>query len=260
MVRLNLMRAKAVFASAFAVSALLSVGYGIYRAVHSPLFLVRVVEVADLPQNSPVDAQTLTRLANVPVNKVSLFDLDLKAIEERVLREPWVRHVHLQKRFPQTLAISVTFREPKALFQKKDGTLAYIDSDATIFSQVDLTVNSDLPFLSGFKDDEEGPIAGALALLDAWEQSDLSKGAQVSSVSHDPELGYRALVTYPLQKQKNQVARTWVDLGQEIDVDTEVQMARLGQVFNYLSSHQVSARQIRADIGKKIVVRIARGS
>ena len=79
------------------------------------MFLLQVIELSDLPEAAPVDAQAITQLAALPVGQVNLFDLDLKPVEERILSHPWIREVRLEKHFPQTLSISVVFREPQAL-------------------------------------------------------------------------------------------------------------------------------------------------
>ncbi len=240
----------------FSCLALGGIAFGVYSAMHSPLFLVQVVEVADAPDEAsrsqaPVDPQTISDLAAVPVGKVSLFDLDLKSIERRILTNSWVRSVRLQKRFPQTLSISVTFREPRALMQAPKGALAYVDLDGNVFGQVDLELQSDLPIFAGFSGSAQ--IKSAFRLLEAWEQAALSSSLQISSLSWDAERGYRAWVTYPY-------GHSTIELGQEIDADLPVKLNRLSQVFAYLNRNRIAVRQVWADSEKKIVVKTAHGS
>ena len=224
------------------------------------MFLLQVVELSDLPETAVVDAQTITQLAAVPLGQINLFDLDLKPVEERVLAHPWIREVRLEKHFPQTLSISVVFREPQALMQAENGSLSYVDTDGRIFGQVDLMVQSDLPIIasSGLEH-----ITEALQLIRGWDQSELSKAAQLSLLQWDAERGFRAQVTYPLAAPASPGARgrTFVDLGQDIDARAaKAQFERLSRVFQYLRSNRVLVRQIWADAGKKIVVKTARGS
>jgi cell division protein FtsQ len=254
------MQPKATLAALFATAALSAVGYGVYSATRSPLFTVRVVEVADEPEDAPIDAHAIAELARIPVGQVSLFDLDLASVEQRILSHPWVREVRLLKRFPQTVTVSVTFRDPKALLQRQNGSLSYVDEDGHVFGQVDLASSrSDLPVFSGFHPDDLARLREALSLLTRWESAGLGKKSSISSISWHPDRGFRALVTYPVSSGRG---RTMVDLGQEIDADPEFpsQLGRLSHVFGYLSQHGVAARQIWADTGKKIVVRIAHGS
>lgn len=232
-------------------------GYGLRCAVHSPLFLLRVIEVADQSEPAPIDADRITALAAVPIGSLNLFDLDLSPVEHRLLSNPWIREVRLQKRFPQTLAISVTFREARALVQRSGSQLAYVDVDGVVFGQVNLARQLDLPMFSGFGKEPRERLVEALKLLDQWKASALAGLGQVDSVSYDPERGYRALVGYPC---RHGVAHTMVDLGHEFDGDFPAQLGRLHQVFKYLADNGVPVRQIWADSGKKIVVKIARGS
>jgi hypothetical protein len=260
------------------LGAVAGAAYGVSSALHSPLFLVRVVEVSDQPSiegEPPLSAQALTDLADVPIGKASLVELDLSGIEKRILSNPWVREVQLSKRFPQTLAISAVFRRPVALVRRKDGSLSYVDEDGTAFSRADLARRPDLPVLTGFPLPEAGDgrapasadplVQDALRLLASWERSSLGRSSQVSTLSWDRERGFRILATYPLQLQGKAaegkpLGRSMIDLGQEIDAQIEPQLERLAHVINYLGRNNISARQIFADAGKKIVVKTARGS
>lgn len=252
---------KRTLVNSFTVAAVLGAAIGIQLAIHSSLFLVQVVEIADQPKNSPVDAQTITQLAAVPTGIVNLFDLDLKAVEKRILSNHWIHEVRLQKRFPQTLSVAVTFREPKAIFQWSDGTLAYVDSEGRPFGRINLQLNTELPILSGFSDELENneKLINALNILHLWEKSALPSTAQLSTLSWHPQIGYRALISYSLGAVGSH-ARATVDLGQEVDAQMGGQFGRLSEVVHYLTAHSISVRQIFADVGKKIVVKTSRGS
>ncbi|MCM2322731.1 MAG: FtsQ-type POTRA domain-containing protein [Oligoflexia bacterium] len=257
----------------FSAFALIAATVGIYMAIHSPLFLVQVVEVSDQPDEAPVDAQTITQLAAIPAGIVNLFDLDLRPVERRILTNPWIREVRLQKRFPQTLSIAVSYRDPKALFQASDGGLAYVDIDGRIFGQVNLRLHSDLPLLTGIVQDVDRRVAEALVLIRGWERSPLGNSAELSSLHWDGERGFRALIVYPLGSASAQArgkstaipkVRAMVDLGQDFDAAAgarlDEQLQQLSRVVTYLGSNSIPVQQIWADSGKKIVVKTAHGS
>src|SRR6187551_3065464 len=84
-------------------AAIAAAVYGVRSASQSPLFLVQVVEVTESAPviEPPVSVQSIIDLAAVPVGKVSLFDLDLAAIEQRILSHSWIRSVRLVKSFPE---------------------------------------------------------------------------------------------------------------------------------------------------------------
>jgi hypothetical protein len=269
-------------------AAFLVASVGVYRAIHSPLFLVQVVEVttqnADqisvgqaeaIPTTqgdataqpwTPVDADKISDLASIPVGEVNLFDLDLKSVEKRILRNEWIREVKLQKRFPQTLSITAVFREPKAILTEENGTLSYVDSDGKAFGRVNLLSQSDLPMFHGFESENQAELASALQLVSEWEKSSLGPLCHIQSLSLDPERGYRVMVSYPISTPTGmRLFRARIDLGREKEVLSEgklfpEQIQRLTQVFEYLRHNSIAARQIFADAGKKIVVKTARGS
>ncbi len=241
--------------------AVLAAIVGVYRAIHSPLFTVQVVEVADqvslsqaAPQNTwtPVDPQTISDLAAVPVGQANLFDLDLSRVEKRILTNEWIREVKLQKRFPQTLSITTIFREPKAIVQLETGALAYVDLDGKVFGKVSLEGPKNLALITGVDSDNPERLKGLLQVLKDWETAPVSKFARIESLSFDEERGYRLMISYPAE---NRLVHTRVDLGRE-----SADFAHLAQVFDYLHGHSVIARQIFADTGKKIVVKTAHGS
>ena len=262
--------ARKILAFSFASTALCAASVGIYTALHSPLFLVQVVETPDLPENAPIDARSLVQLTAIQPGIVNLFDLNLKTIENRVRTNTWVREVRLQKRFPQTLSLNVTFREPRALLQFPDGSLSYVDRDGAVFGSLNLKVKSDLPTLTGITADEPPLERGrriheVLRVIDAWDQAlfarKASAGAQLASLGWDAERGYRALITYPLRSPaKVQRGRAMVDLGQKIDDRLPTQIDRLFRVIEYLGKNSIASHQIWADSAKKIVVKTARGS
>ena len=246
-----------------ATASLILGGLGVVGVIHSPLFTVRVVEVSDLSENSPVDAQAITDLASVPIDTTNLFSLRLEPIERRILMHPWIRGVSISKRFPQTVSISVVFRDPKALLQRVDGSLIYVDSDGKTFGKISMMSQPDLPVISGTSPESETEsvhqIAQALKILDAWNQAKLGTISQVASLHFDAERGIRVLVTYPLARSQN-LGRVMVDLGQDFDADQDALLARLRGVFTYLTDNAISAKEVWADLGKKIVVKIARSS
>src|SRR5690606_29492854 len=117
---------------------------------------------------------------------------------------------------------------------------------------------ADLPIISGIGRKSGRTLHEALRILSSWKDSQLSEVTQISSITWHPERGFRALVSYPLLKSRSR-GRVLVELGQEPGADSDIQLTRLDRVFRYLSANDIAARQIWADIGKKIVVKIARG-
>jgi len=260
------------FVMTLSAAAVLVAVVGVYRAIHSPLFTVQVVEVTDqvsasqaaaVPADSsaqpwtPVDAQTITDLAAVPVGQSNLFDLDLARVEKRILSNEWVREVRLQKRFPQTLSITTVFKEPRAIIQLETGALSYVDQDGKVFGKVTLSGPKNLAFISSADSEDQGQLKSLLKLLSDWESSPVSKFARIESLSPDSGAEspggatFKLMISYTLDSH---LIHARVDLGRDVP------FSQLTQVFDYLHSHRIAARQIFADAGKKIVVKTAHGS
>jgi len=134
------------------MTAVVALFFGVLGVVNSDLFTVRVVEVVDLggapaddPDQAatvrkltPLDAQQILEIAQVPTDSTNLFSLKLSGIEKRLLAHPWIKGATISKHFPQTVSISVVFREPIAIAQNPNGALYYIDSDGTAFAPLNL--------------------------------------------------------------------------------------------------------------------------
>ncbi len=247
------------------VTAIAALFVGILGVAHSDLFTVRVVEVVDAngrPDDtaessrvsSPLDAQQILEIAQVPTESTNLFSLKLTGIEKRLMAHPWIKGTTISKRFPQTVSISVTFREPIAMVQNSDGALYYLDSDGTAFAPLNLKSNSDLPVLVNFPAEQ---VVSALRFLKSWSELGLEKDSRVSALEWDEEKGLQVMATYSLPGSPGRVR---VELGRTFEDDPESQLGRLKEVLIYLSAKGIRARHVFADLGKKIVVRIARSS
>lgn len=262
----------------FSLLTLAATIFMVNAAIHSSLFLVQVVEIETDPgpgldvasetAEDPINAETISDLAAVPIGRANLFSLDLSQVEARILANEWVRAVTLQKRFPQTLSISVSFRKPLALVQNGDGSLSYLDQDARPFGRVNLSYQPDLPILvsSAWGREPGAPdLAQALELLERWNSSTVAHFAQISSLGWEPERGFHATAVYRLKTYRPgsrgpALGRTLVELGNQSQGSDGAPLERLAEVFRYLHESSVPVRQIWADAGKKIVVKTARGS
>jgi POTRA domain, FtsQ-type len=267
---------KKSFIGLISLFVLLAVGLGLRQAFHSSLFLVQNLEIKTSLTFPPLPESAIKQSLNIPLGKISLFDLDLKGIEQKLMISDLIREVKLQKKLLHTLSIEIVFREPKAIFQTPKGGLSYVDEEGKTFGFVNLLKVSDLPLLSGFSSQSSDRIRGALRIITLWEKSSLKNFSQISSIIWDIDRGYRVLISYEfiakvspshlktrsVVESGSQVvqARAMVDLGQEIDSDFDSQLSRLSNVFRYLKGNSIGVRQIWADAGKKIVVKTVRGS
>lgn len=236
------------------LTAVLALISGMIGIMNSDLFTVRVVEVNDLPALSPLDAHEIIDIAKVPVETTNLFSLKMDGIRNRLLAQPWIKGVTISKRFPQTVSILVDFRKPVAIHQAATGALSYVDEDGKPFVSINLKADANLPLVVGFTPDQ---IPLALGMIRDWSKYKLDTDFILSSVEMSSDRRIRMMVTYPL---KDRTGRTWVELGSGYGNDVEALLLRVREVMTYLSQNGIEARQVFADLGKKIVVRIARSS
>lgn len=250
-------KVKKVMIVAVSLSVLGALTWSIVLATHSNLFRLTQVEVSHSSGSpSHLDDETLIRLAQVPIGKVSLLELNFRTIERNLLSNEWIRDVQLKKSFPHTLLISVVYREPRAYLQARKGKLSYVDSAGKVFGSVNLLTYRDLPFLQGFSAEDPGKLREALEWVELWESSSLGKGVQLSSLQLDPERGVSALVTYPIREGALKV-RAVVHFGESIDnVKLRAQFENLNQVILYLSKNYIATRRISLEQNKKVVVKI----
>jgi len=83
---------------------------------------------------------------------MNLWNVDAVAIEKKVLRHPWVRHVLVRREFPRRVVIDVEERRPSAVVAL--GKLYYVDADGLLFSEVGEGEKNDFPLLTGLRADE----------------------------------------------------------------------------------------------------------
>ncbi len=251
------------------VASLGILGFGMVGAMKSEAFLVRNIEVKSTksPPGLLMGQSDIIHMTAIPLGRVSLFTLDLRTIENRLLQNEWIQSVRLEKKFANTLLISVTYRNPIALIQKSKGELAYVDSEGQIFGSAGSIGVSDLPLISGINLENTDRLKKAIELAKLWEDSKLGSVALVSTIHWDPDRGFRMLVSYPRKKGQSISAveldsriRTFVDIGHEVDVGLETKLVHISDVIHYLSSNSIAVRQIWADVGKKIVVKMVHGT
>jgi len=264
-IKMSKLKGSLILISSFAV--ILGAAAGVYYALQSDLYRVKTVEVESTTENPPLTKQAILRLAAVPTGQVSLFRLDLKAIEKRLLASEWIHDVNIQVRPRDTLTIFVGYRVPKALIQVKHGGLALVDDSARIYGSVSQVTAPDLPILSGFSEQNLERIEQALKFLARWESSSLAVLSTISSIYWDDERGFRALISYAIKNLRSNIdsgspifGRTMIDFGTDISSGLDTRLSHLTNVFQYLGEQGVVAHQIWADAGKKIVVKTSRGS
>jgi len=83
---------------------------------------------------------------------MSVWKVDLPAIEKKIGKHPWVRRVLVRREFPHRIIIDVEERVPRAIVALRK--LYYVDTDGVVFKEVDPNENVKYPLLTGLRAEE----------------------------------------------------------------------------------------------------------
>ena len=242
--------------AAVAVAGLLI--FGLIRAKNSTLFQLKKVSVAPISEGYPLTAEQVLQLAKIQIHDQNLFQFDMKPVEERLLKNPWIKGVVIGKEFPDTISLKVIERSPIALVNGSRGKVSYLEEDGTVFEDHSIVYAKDLPILQGFTFEDQATLGQLRSLLFEWFKESSIPGLRVSSVSFDTKLGLRAVVSYPMKNGK--LMRPVIEMGINIDEALTTTQFSRRKVLEYLSGKSLPASKIWLGDGKKIVVKMSRDS
>ena len=116
--------------------------------LESQYFSVREIQVrgADKVSGDEVIAMAGLRRG------MSIWSIELAAIEKKIGRHPWVRRVSVRREFPRRVIIDVEERTPKAIVAMRK--LYYVDSDGVVFKEVGPGENVKFPLLTGLRPEQ----------------------------------------------------------------------------------------------------------
>lgn len=136
-----------------------------------------------------LSAKQIASLAGVPA-KSQLYGVDLFTIRQRLMKQPFIRSVRVNREVPGTLMIEVEEREPVASLG--GGQIRYVDAEGMVLPYVNTSIALDLPVISGLADIQEvqagkifesEDLAEALELLQTAQQIDSSVYHFISEIN-----------------------------------------------------------------------------
>jgi cell division protein FtsQ len=116
--------------------------------LENPYFSVREIQVRG---GDKVNGNEIVALAGLRQG-MSIWSLDLPAIEKQIAKHPWVRRVLVRREFPRRVVIDVEERMPKAIVALR--TLYYVDADGVVFKEVGPGESVEFPLLTGLRADQ----------------------------------------------------------------------------------------------------------
>ncbi len=116
--------------------------------LESRYFSVREIQVRGAEK---VNGNELVALAGLRQG-MSIWRVDLPAIERKVARHPWVRRALVRREFPHRILIEVEERVPRAIVALRK--LYYVDADGVLFKEVGANDNVQYPLLTGLRPED----------------------------------------------------------------------------------------------------------
>ncbi|MEG6616433.1 FtsQ-type POTRA domain-containing protein [Peptococcaceae bacterium 1198_IL3148] len=175
-----------------AVFFVLLICFSTYVLLQSPLFNVRNIQVVG---RSEISQQELVKLSGIVLG-TNIFKLDLKTGQEKISLLPAVKEVELTRKFPSTIIISITERQPVA-FLPLNKSFIEIDNEGIYLRQGEIN-KKDIPIITGFTIDEVKPgqkvsdekVDIALMVIDQLPEKLVSQLSEIHIDQHNKIIIY----------------------------------------------------------------------
>jgi len=122
-----------------------------------------------------VPVEYVVGLAKIPLQ--SLLDtVDLYAVHEKILRQPFIRSALVTMMYPDGIRIQIVEREPIASLNT--GQLRYVDRDAFLLPQTESFAKLDLPIISGVDSLKQTKIGEVIQTREMTQAIEILETAQ----------------------------------------------------------------------------------
>jgi cell division protein FtsQ len=115
-----------------------------------PYFAVREVVVG---VGRRLAASEVRALAGIAAG-MSIWDVDLRAMEERLVRHPWIRTARVRRHLPHRVVIQVREERPLAIVATGGRALYYVGAHGRLFARVGDGDALDFPYLTGLDEED----------------------------------------------------------------------------------------------------------
>lgn len=144
---------------------------------------IKVVTIADQLHYATPE---LIKAAVTEELKRGFFGLRIGAMRDNLLQVPWVSEVQVQRKWPQTVLLKISERQPLAIWENK----GVIDTEGKLFFPANLNNIKDVPEFSGDQSYVNAMVDTYLRLLAKIKPVGLS----VKRLEIMPDHGWRAML------------------------------------------------------------------
>jgi len=171
--------------SAVIILTAASLYYGGRFVARSPYFSLQDIRFEGCKNVTP---QELMSLANVRQG-YNILALNLQEISQKIIANPWVKDVRIERNFPHQLIIEITERVPVALASQEG--LFLVDREGDLFKKVERQDNIDMPVITGLSLSEPNTqrVKEILDFLETAEHMGVFPVRTVSEVHVDGDYG-----------------------------------------------------------------------
>lgn len=243
----SMLRKVARLCAAFVLVTLAWTVYGEVSELVSGIRLFRLERI-EISRLKRIGRNEIISLSGVKQGD-SLLRLDLKRVAEQIEKNPWVETLRVRRRFPSTLTIELTEREPVAVVNM--GYLYYLDAKGEIFKPLTEGDRLDYPVLTGITEEDLGKdpagtrvmVRTALSIMDLLRKGSGFRLEDVSEIHLDKGYGYTLFTA---------AGGIPVKLGNS---DFSAKLARLSRIYGELTAQTSSLEYIDLNYSDKIVVK-----
>jgi len=184
--------------SALIILTAASLYYGGSFIACSPYFALQDIRFEGCKNVKPQELMSLAHLRQ----GYNILALNLQEISQKIIANPWVKDVRIERNFPHQLIIEITERVPVALASQEG--LFLVDREGDLFKKVERQDNIDMPVITGLSLAEPNTqrIKEILDFLETAEHMGVFPTRTVSEVHVDGDYGitlYTLTENIPIQ-------------------------------------------------------------
>ncbi len=174
----------------------------------------------------------------------SLWKVPIYDLEQNLEKLSWVESAHVTRHFPDKLVISLELRKIVASVFKSADEIQPIAQDGTLLQPAKITESPLVPVLtsSDFRKDSKLRFE-IVGVLNKIPKEGLFSQDTISEIQIGKEKSFLFLL---------KSSKTKVSLNSD---NTEIKVARVNKVLNYLDQNQIKGRVIDANFSKKVLVK-----
>ncbi|MEM7009341.1 MAG: FtsQ-type POTRA domain-containing protein [Thermodesulfobacteriota bacterium] len=162
-----------------------ALGIAVYYTVHLETFTVSEIAISG---NTKIQDKEILKRSGLRNNESTIFFFE-SAVEQNILKNPWVKSVTVTKEFPKKVSIDIVEEEAYCLIVDQEGSIYYISQDGKRLGQSNFEQGLDFPVLIGEGINDADLVKEAIQLLELSSESKVLNWSQISEIHLDSIYG-----------------------------------------------------------------------